>query len=122
MLLYYFLQAWRSTRKTILIFHDIRQVSPDFYLFHNFWKEKKSQVSPTRTIKHFGFWYKFHLFWKYEHLSLRIIMYLVKYKSVQSGVPKPGVFWVLTPLTFLGLQPPTFWRDLKMGAGEKFRS
>ena len=48
MLLHYFLQAWRSTRKTLLIFHGTRQVSPDFYLFHNFWKEKKSQGSPPR--------------------------------------------------------------------------
>ena len=27
-----------------------------------------------------------------------------------TGVPKPGVFWVLAP--------PTFWRDLKMGVRE----
>ena len=46
-------------KKTLLIFHGTRQVSPDLYLFRNFWKEKGSQVSPTRTIKVFG---KFRLF------------------------------------------------------------
>ena len=56
MLLHYFLQAWWSTRKTLLIFHVARQVSPDFYLFRNFWNEKGSQVFPTHTIKVFGFW------------------------------------------------------------------
>ena len=40
---------------------------PDFYLFRNFWKEKRSQVSPTHTTKLFG---KFHLFWLYEYLYL----------------------------------------------------
>ena len=52
----WFLQVWRSTCKTLVIVHVIRQVSPDFYLFHNFWKEKKSQVSPIHTTKLFGFW------------------------------------------------------------------
>ena len=41
--------------KTLVIFHVSRQVSRDFYLLHNFWKEKKSQISPTHTTKLFGF-------------------------------------------------------------------
>ena len=65
MLLHYFQQAWRSTRKTLLIFHVATQVSPDFYLFRNFWKEKRSQVSPTHITKLFG---KFHHFWLYEYV------------------------------------------------------
>ena len=40
--------------KLFLFFHVTRQVSPDFYLFRNFWKENGSQVSPTHTIKVFG--------------------------------------------------------------------
>ena len=56
MLLHYFLPTLRSTCKTLVIFHVGRRVSPDFYLFHNFLKEKKSQVSPTHTTKLFGFW------------------------------------------------------------------
>ena len=55
------MQVWRSTRKTLLIFHVTRHVSPDFYLFHNFWKGKNSLVSPTHTAKLFGFWYNIYI-------------------------------------------------------------
>ena len=34
------------TRKALLISHVTWQISPDFCLFRNFWKEKRSQVSP----------------------------------------------------------------------------
>ena len=33
---------------------------------------------------------------------------MVYYNVLHTGVPKPGVFWVLTPPTFLGLHPPLF--------------
>ena len=62
MMLHYFLQARWSTRKTLVIFQVTRQVSPDFYLFHNFWKQKKSQVSPTPQNQTFGFWYNVTFF------------------------------------------------------------
>ena len=39
----------------VYILDVTRHVSPDFYPFHNFWKEKISQVSPTHTTKLFGF-------------------------------------------------------------------
>ena len=68
--LHYFLQTWRSTHKTLFIFHVTRHVSPDFYLFHNFWKGKNSQVSPTHTAKLFGFWYNFTFF---EYLSTYVL-------------------------------------------------
>ena len=67
MLLHYFTHTLRSTSKTLRIFHVATQVSLDFYLFRNFWKEKRSQVSPTHTTKLFGFG-KFHLFWSYEYV------------------------------------------------------
>ena len=45
--------------------------------------------------------------------------------TAHPGVPKPGVFWVLTSPTFLSLQPPLFGGTQKAakvrGAGEKFR-
>ena len=60
MLLNYFLQAWRSTSKTLLILHVTRPVSPDFYLFRNFWKGKSGLPYPHNqtfwflvNIKHF---------------------------------------------------------------------
>ena len=61
MLLHYFNQARRSTRKALLIFHITWQVSPDFCLFRNFWKEKRSQVSPP-TQPNFLVFGKFHFF------------------------------------------------------------
>ena len=59
MLLHYFNQAWRSTRKALLISHVTWQVSPDFCLFRNFWKEKRSQVSPPTQPNFlvFGAWF-----------------------------------------------------------------
>ena len=61
MLLHYFQQAWRSTSKTLLISLVTWQVSPDFCLFRNFWKEKRGQVSPP-TQPNFLVFGKFHLF------------------------------------------------------------
>ena len=75
MLLQYFQQAWRSTGKTHLISHVTWQVSPDFCLFRNFWKEKRSLVSPP-TQPNFLVFGKFHLFWLYEYLCLKIIIHL----------------------------------------------
>ena len=82
MFLHYFLQAWWSTRKTLLIFHVARQVSPDFHLFRNFWKEKGCHVSPTHTIKVFGFWQisPFLIIW----VCLTIIMHRVRYKCEEN--------------------------------------
>ena len=76
MLLHYFQQAWRgrSTRKTLLISHVIWQVSPGFCLFRNFWKKKCSRVSPPTQPNSLVFG-KFHLFWLYEYLCLRIIIH-----------------------------------------------
>ena len=45
-MLHYFQQAWGSTRKSLFISHVTSQVSPDFCLFRDFKKEKRSQVSP----------------------------------------------------------------------------
>ena len=56
----------------------------------------------------------------YNENDLWIKLCIFQHESAfhfQSGVPKPGVFWVLSP-HFFGLTAPTFWRDLKMGAGE----
>ena len=84
MLLRYFIHTLRSTSKTLLILHVTTQVSPDFYLFRNFWKEKRSQVSPTHTTKLFG---KFHLFWLYEYvLQLSCILLNINvYNIVKFG-------------------------------------
>ena len=53
MLMHYFLQARRSIQKALLIFHVTREVSPDFYLFHNSWKEKSGLPYPHNQT----FWY-----------------------------------------------------------------
>ena len=62
------------------IFHLTRQVSPDFYVFHKFWKEKKGRVSPTHTTKLFGFWYSFTFFdyisTKNQILSILLLLIL----------------------------------------------
>ena len=39
---------------------------------------------------------------------------------ISRGAEAGGILGVNTP-HFFGLTTPTFWRDLKMGAGEKFR-
>ena len=41
------------------------------------------------------------------------ILYIV------SGVPKPGVFWVLTPPTFLGLQKKFLGAEKMVGLAKK---
>ena len=89
MFLHYFLQAWWSTSKTRLIFNVTRQVSPDFYLFRNFWKGKGSQVSPTHTIKVFG---KFHLFWLCEYvLQLSCIFLSTNVKKIVRLGPRTRI-------------------------------
>ena len=40
--------------------------------------------------------------------------------SKARGAEAGGIFGVNTP-HFFGLTTPTFWRDLKMGSGEKYR-
>ena len=98
MLLHYFLQAWRSTCKTLVIVHVSRQVSPDFYLFQNFWKEKKSQVSPIHTTKVFGFW------WLYNRWNRKKIFMIL----LEGGGPTP----------FLLIPKSWFWCVLEKN-GEK---
>ena len=51
----------------------------------------------------------------YTHYSIRYTPYSAHYTvyTIHSGVPKPGVFWVLTP--------PTFWGALEMGVREGAR-
>ena len=40
--------------------------------------------------------------------------------TLHGGAEVGGILGVNTP-HFFGLTTPTFWRELKMGAGEKFR-
>ena len=49
---------------------------------------------------------------------LKKIIELLQKIQILAGMPKPGVFWVLTPPNFFGFTTPTFWRYLRMGAGE----
>ena len=70
-----------------VIFHGTRQVSPDFYPFHNFWKEKSGLPYPHNQT----FWYNFTFFdYMSTYLCLRIIMYLVKYKCVENCKTRPA--------------------------------
>ena len=68
MLLHYFQQVWRSTRKTLLIFHGTRQVSPDFYLFHNFWKEKWGLPYPDNQT----FWFLVNFIF-FDYMSTHVL-------------------------------------------------
>ena len=72
----------------LLIFHVTKQVTPDFYLFRNFWKENGSQVSPTRTIKIFWFlvniyyWIKTKSFSKEIKKEVRYIITNSEWRSI----------------------------------------
>ena len=55
MLLYYFLQADGRLVK-LSLFSTVLDKSPQTSIYFTTF-EKKSQVSPTHTIKLFGFWY-----------------------------------------------------------------
>ena len=61
MLLHYFLQARRSTSKTLNLFSKLLDKSPLTSIYVATF-ETGSQVSPTHTTKLFGFWYNVHIY------------------------------------------------------------
>ena len=61
----------RSTRKTLLIFHGTRQVSPHFHLFHKTFEKKRKVRSPLPKQSNFlvfGIYFTF-----FENMSTYVV-------------------------------------------------